>query len=72
MVNIVGFFRYINHHSGFSYVAPLTSKSSSEVGHELARIFGTAVMPEILQRILKVLGLYKVCYNHDDMKPMSQ
>jgi hypothetical protein len=41
--------RYIDHHSGFGYVAPLTSKSSLEVGHELIRILGTAVMPEILQ-----------------------
>jgi hypothetical protein len=41
--------RYIDHHSGFSYVAPLTSKSSLVVGHELGRSLGTAVMPEILQ-----------------------
>ncbi len=41
--------RYVNHHSGFSYIAPLTSKSSSEVGHELVRFFGTTVMPEVLQ-----------------------
>jgi hypothetical protein len=41
--------RYINHHSGFGYDAPLTSKSLLEVGHELIRISGMAVMPEILQ-----------------------
>jgi hypothetical protein len=41
--------RYVDRHSGFGYVAPLSSKSSLEVGHELVRILVTAVMPEILQ-----------------------
>jgi hypothetical protein len=41
--------RYVDHHSGFRYVAPSKNKSSKSVGYELLKIFGTAVIPEVLQ-----------------------
>jgi hypothetical protein len=41
--------RYIDHLSGFFYVAPLKSKHAQPVGMKLLQIFSTSIIPEILQ-----------------------
>jgi hypothetical protein len=41
--------RYVDHLSGFSYVAPLKSKHARPIGMKLLQIFSTSIIPEILQ-----------------------
>ncbi len=41
--------RYVDHHSGFSHVAPLVDREAETVGLELVKILSSAVMPDILQ-----------------------
>jgi hypothetical protein len=45
--------RYVDHLSGFSYVAIMRSKKGEEAGaklvHKLVQFFSTAIIPEILQ-----------------------
>jgi len=41
--------RYVDHLSGFSYVAPLKSKVAKHIGMKLIKIFSTSIIPEILQ-----------------------
>jgi hypothetical protein len=40
---------YVDHHSGFSHVAPLVDRDSETVGLELVKLLSSAFMPDILQ-----------------------
>jgi hypothetical protein len=40
--------RYVDHHSGFSCVAPVTHRIAKNVDLELVKILSTAIMPKIL------------------------